>query len=113
MDFDMSVLFSSNTLIIMLAIFAVTYVLRLAFENLWHSLKTSTHWNSLVMPVIPILLGGLVCLLPNSLVPTMVVTITDKLLFGMVAGLFSGWSYNRVKDIFKNFGTKTEDTKTD
>jgi hypothetical protein len=81
-----------------LGVMAVIFVVRTILEYFFSALKTSNLWNSLILTVSPVILGGIMAYLfkayPYS---TGLTSSGDHILFGAVAGLFSGLIFRVIK----------------
>jgi hypothetical protein len=108
------VLFDVHTLYLCLAVYVVTYFVRMLFEGIWKVLdaqgavkKWSTLgriWTEVVVPILPILIGGCLGLAAKTFVwPDYAVkTKLARVLYGAVCGLFSSFIYNRIRGWLKS-----------
>lgn len=81
-----------------LGVMAVIFVLRTTLEYCFSSLKTSNLWNSLILTISPVILGGLMAFLLKAYpYSTGLTSSGDHILFGAIAGLFSGLIFRVVK----------------
>jgi hypothetical protein len=99
MDSVMQVIFSWQLLLLALGITAIIQILTIIltyFEVQW---LQSKFWNLLVLPLLPLLLGGLSGLLDIPM-PFTNISKSASVMFGLVSGLLSTYIYHRIKDIF-------------
>jgi hypothetical protein len=91
--------FSWQTLVLCLAIYVVTYVIRTMVESLWKQASENRFWRELFLPLGGIGNGALFGLLvPRFPWPEMLAGDTlNHIIYGSVCGLFSSFLYNRVK----------------
>lgn len=110
MDPILAVLLSWQFVLFGLAIATVMYVLRIIVEYVAtlvkKSLANSQLWNDLLLPILPVIIGGLASYVlkvfpypsfpagPGGVIPT-----GDRLIFGLVAGLLSGLMYRVIKSL--------------
>jgi hypothetical protein len=81
-----------------LGIMAVVFVFRTILQYFFVKLQSSRLWNTLILPIAPILIGGgmarLIKAYPYS---TGLTSNLDHILFGAVAGLLSGLIFSVIK----------------
>jgi len=106
MDNVLQALLSWQFVFFALAISAMTFVLKKVVEfavdnsNIptGNMTKEGRFWKELVLPISPVLLGSVIGLLAQMYpFPEGIVSISARVVFGMVAGLFSGLLYRIVK----------------
>lgn len=102
MDTLLQTLFSWQFVLFSLAIAAVMFVFRTSVEyalTAWKaSVKESKFWTDLILPILPVILGGLGGILfKNYPYPNDLKTIGDRFIFGAVAGLLSTLLYRVLK----------------
>ncbi len=72
--------------------------------------RTSKFWRDLVLPVFPILFGGLMGgLLHKYPFPDSLPSVSSKIIFGIVAGLFSAQVYRLMNSFLKSKLGKAND----
>lgn len=117
MDLDalFQAFFSPQFLFICLGIFALTYVLRVVVQGLWKGAKKNHYWNELVLPLSPIITGGLLGLAAKTFVWPDIAskTMLGRVLYGAVAGLLSAFVYGRVRSFLKAKTSLGSDPKQD
>ncbi len=90
-----------------LALIAITYVARVIGEYVLDSPKVpmtkySKFWTKLVLPILPIILGGVYYFVAPSLsYPDVIKSVADKVCFGLMAGLLSGLEYQVIKGLLE------------
>jgi hypothetical protein len=106
MDNVLQALLSWQFVFFALAIAAMTFVIRKVVEfTIDHPgiptgsmTKEDRFWKELVLPISPVLLGGVVGFLAQMYpFPEGIVSASARVVFGMVAGLLSGLLYRIVK----------------
>lgn len=109
-----SVIFNVQTLYLCLAIYVVTYLIRKLFEGTWQILiqqggvkkgsLLGRIWAEIVVPVLPILVGGLLSFAAKTFVwPDFAIkTKLARFLYGCICGLFSAFIYNRIRGWLKS-----------
>jgi hypothetical protein len=107
-------LFDVHTLYLCLAVYVVTYFIRMLFEGIWRVLdsqgdvkKLSTLgriWSEIIVPVLPILTGGCLGFAAKTFVwPDFAMsTKLARVLYGAICGLFSSFVYNRIRGWLKS-----------
>ncbi len=118
MDSIFQALVSWQFVLFCLGLAAVTFVLRKGIEFFvlenpkMPVTRTSKFWNDFVLPVFPVVFGSLVGWLAKQYpYPETLTSTSSHVVFGLVAGLFSGLIY-RVAKSFLNakFGVTVEDS---
>lgn len=102
MDTILQALLSWQFVLFCLAISAMVFVFRsfieYGIENWTYLSTTSKLWNKLILPILPIVLGTLSALIAKKYpYPDELHTISARVAFGLVAGLFSGLVYRIIK----------------
>lgn len=109
-----SVIFNVQTVYLCLAIYVITYLVRRLFEGTWSILiqqgevKSNSIWgrvwNEVVVPILPILIGGTLSFAVKTFVwPDFAVkTKLARVLYGCICGLFSAFIYNRIRGWLKS-----------
>ncbi len=109
-----SVIFNVQTVYLCLAIYVVTYLVRRLFEGTWGILVQQGRikkgsvwgriWGEVVVPVLPILIGGALSFAAKTFVwPDFAVkTKLARVLYGCICGLFSAFIYNRIRGWLKS-----------
>jgi glucan phosphoethanolaminetransferase (alkaline phosphatase superfamily) len=110
MDPILQVLLSWQFVLFGLAVAAVMYVIRLIVEYIASVLKkdlsTSNLWNNLLLPILPVFFGVAAAIVLKKFpypgfTPDIhgVVARGDRIIFGLVAGLFSTVMYRVIKSL--------------
>jgi hypothetical protein len=94
-----------QTLIFCLGIYFTTYVVRTVVEVFWARSKKapltdSKLWTELVLPVGPIVFGGLLALVGKKFpwpIPALSATAMGRIFYGAICGGVSGWVYSRLR----------------
>lgn len=109
-----SSIFNVQTIYLCLAIYVVTYLIRRVIEGTWSILiqqgdakKTSVSsriWDEVVVPILPILIGGGLSFAAKTFVwPDFAIkTKLARFLYGCICGLFSSFIYNRIRGWLKS-----------
>lgn len=120
MDLALSMLLSWQFILFCLGIAALTYVIRLIVEYVLGQLNKlkSKLWNELLLPIGPVVSGPVIAWYFESYpYPSDLKQIGGRVVFGLVAGLFSGLVYKIVKglvsDKYKAVSEKAEDLSLD
>jgi hypothetical protein len=81
-----------------LGVMTIVFILRTILQYFFIQLQSSRLWNTLVLPVAPILIGGTMArLLKAYPYSTGLTSNLDHILFGAVAGLLSGLIFSVIK----------------
>jgi len=104
MDTLLQTLLSWQFMLFSLSIAAAVYVLRTMAEyamTKWQfAAKESGLWNNLLLPILPVFLGGASGVLFKTFpYPDGLTTTSSRLIFGIVAGLLSGLLYRVIKSL--------------
>ena len=87
-----------------LSIYAVTLVIRSVVEGVWQKAKDNRYWREIFLPIGGIingaLLAGNLSFLP--LPELLSAHVSNRILYGMVCGLFASFIYGRVKAWIKS-----------
>lgn len=101
MDNIITTLFSWQFISFCLAISAVLFVLKTTAEyimSLWKPIQGSKLWKELFLPILPVVIGSVGAVVLSSYpYPENITTISARLVFGLIAGLFSGLIYRIIK----------------
>ncbi|SRR5260221_10860729 len=96
-------LFSWNFLLFSLGIFVMTYIVRTIFEYSFKKFTASSFWTAICLALMPPVFGGLTGLFAKSYAyPGELHSTFERVIFGAVAGLLSGWIYKIAKDLVKS-----------
>lgn len=102
MDKAIEVFLSWQAILLCLFVYGLTFSLRNAFEGGFPSLVTMRWWSKVLVPLLPLLLGPCLALIPGFPWPEALGTGHGAhSLFGFVCGLFSAQVYARYKDMAK------------
>lgn len=93
--------FSASFLFYCFAIFAITFIVRTIVEYFIHSAKTSNVWNNLLLPLLPLLMGGISGIFAKMYPDPLGTSIFARETFGLTAGLLSGLVYKMLKGYLK------------
>jgi len=95
----LSTLLSWQFVLLCLAISAIIFVFRTIVDYFLKVKKASpTLWEDVILPVSPIILGGLMCWqMPSFPYPNNLNDKDFRIIFGLVAGSFSGLVYRMIK----------------
>lgn len=106
--------FSASFLFYCFAIFAITFIVRTIVEYFIHSAKNSNIWNNLLLPLLPLLLGGISGIFAKMYPDPLGTSIFAREAFGLTAGLLSGLVYKMLKGYLKTQfpSISTDDTAT-
>jgi hypothetical protein len=117
MDSILQMLLSWQFIVFGLTIAAIIFVLRQSVEyiilkllKLKHTSKAYKIWSELLLPILPVLIGGLYAFLFKTYpYPNGLVSATGRVSFGLVAGLMSGLLYRVIKSLlFSKITTEPE-----
>ncbi len=106
-----------QTVVFSLGIFVAVLILRKVVEGAFPFLRKSTPrnrkqmlWESVVLPVLPPVLGGVFALFTPELLQPSLTTVHSQVVFGAVCGFLSTYAYMILKAIVKkNFGVDEPD----
>ena len=99
MDQVIEVFFSAQTLLLCLGVYVMTYVVRRVVETIVPGLQMNRYWREIFLPLGPIANGALLGLVMKTFVfPDLVNgSLSGRIVYGSVCGLFSAFMYNRVR----------------
>jgi hypothetical protein len=111
MDDVFQMFFSAQTIFLCLGVYMITFVVRRVSETVWPKVRFNRYWREIFVPIGPILNGGLLALVMKTWVFPDVVgeSLSGRVLYGSVCGLFSAFLYNRIRAWLKS---KTGETST-
>jgi DMSO reductase anchor subunit len=97
----LTVFLSWQFLIFCLAVFGVTFVIRTIVEYIIKQVvKTSSLWNDMVLPILPIVIGTIMGLFLKAFpYPEGLTNKDSRIIFGLVAGLLSTLLYRMIKTL--------------
>lgn len=106
-----------QTIVFSLGIFVAVLILRKVVEGFYPFLRKSTPrnrkqmlWESVVLPVLPPVLGGIFALFTPELLQPSLTTVHSQVVFGAVCGFLSTYAYMILKAVVKkNFGVGEPD----
>lgn len=107
-----SAFFSAQFLFFALALFAVTFVVRIIVEFFWKSAKTSHAWNNLLLPLLPLVTGAIGGFFSKMYPDPLGTSLIAREVFGLTAGLCSGLVYKMLKGYVKSKLSGTTVTTT-
>ena len=94
---------STSVIVLCLVIFSLAWIIRNSFETFWAKLlvkgtKLNKVWEELVLPTLPLVLGGVIGgFVEFYPYPEQFTGTTSRVFFGIFAGLISGLIYRLVK----------------
>jgi len=93
-----------QTIIICLAIYLLTYVIRKVVEGAWKGAKDNRIWREVWLPIGPIVNGGLVGIMAKTFVwPTVIGTsLSGRIMYGAICGVFSALLYSRIRSFIQS-----------
>ncbi len=101
MDNVITILLSWQFVSFSLAISAILFVIKTVVEyivSLWKPIQESKLWKELFLPILPVIIGSVgAALLSSFPYPENLTTVSARLVFGLIAGLFSGLIYRIIK----------------
>lgn len=86
-----------------LATYAVTLIIRTIIESVWAKAKDNKYWNEIFLPLGGIVNGALlgVILVFMPLPDILYNHFSNRIVYGMICGLFTAFVYNRIKSWIK------------
>lgn len=93
--------FTPSLLFYSFAIFAVSFVIRTIVEYFLPKSKASNVWNSLFLPLLPVLIGGVTAVFAKMYPDPLGASIFAREVYGLTAGLLSGLIYKMLKGYLK------------
>lgn len=80
-----------------LAISAILFVLKTVIE-FWKTIREAKLWKEVFLPILPVIIGSAGAVVLSSYpYPENITTVSARLVFGLIAGLFSGLIYRIIK----------------
>lgn len=96
------ILISWQFLLFSIGVFAIIFVFRTLLETSFPSLNTNRIWQKAVLPISPFIVGCIIALIAkNYAYPDNLSSELERFFFGLIAGMFSGISYQIVKGLLK------------
>lgn len=99
-----------QTVIVCLAVYLMTFVIRKVVEGFWKGAKANHYWREVWLPIGPIVNGGLIGLMAKTFVwPAVIGTsLSGRIMYGAICGVFSALLYARVRSFISNKPSKTD-----
>lgn len=97
-----------QTIVICLAIYLMTFVVRKLVEGFWKGAKNNRLWREVWLPIGPIANGALIGVLAKTFVwPDFVGTsLSGRIMYGAICGVFSALIYSRVRSFVQSAPAK-------
>ncbi len=97
-----------------LAIYAITYIVRVLLEAIPKiNLKSRLFWSGGILPAMPLLLGAALSFIPSTaaMCPyTFGATLIGRIFCGLSAGLFSSFVYSKIRSFIKDYKISVTNT---
>lgn len=122
MDNTLQVLLSYQFLLFCLAVSATTYIITVIVNYIFSTkgrvIKDNVLWSSLILPILPVILGCLGAVAAKQYpYPVEITSLSGRAAFGLVSGLLAGLVWRWVKAIISHkmasFIGKKEDDYND
>lgn len=106
MEEGLQVFLSLPTALLCLGVYVTTEAVRRVIELVWKNAKQTRFYTEILLPLGPIGNGALIALCAKQFPwpEALGHSLSAKVMYGAICGLFSGWMYARVR---KFLGTKT------
>jgi hypothetical protein len=103
MDSALNSLLSWQFILFSLGVFVATWVIRTIVEYFIPKAANNNFWESLCLPLFPVIFGTLMAYFATKYAyPDGLTSLSGRLLFGSVAGLFSSSIYKITKGMLKD-----------
>jgi hypothetical protein len=103
MNDSISTLLSWHFLLFCLSIYAIIFVFRTIIEYFFPHFTEGHLWNNLILLVLPPVVGGVLAYYATQYAyPSQLSNLTNRLMFGGTAGLFSSFIYRVLKAQLKS-----------
>lgn len=103
MDSALNSLLSWQFIMFSLGVFVVTWIIRSVVEYFVPKAVNSKFWESLCLPIMPVVVGATIAYFATKYAyPNGLTSLSDRLLFGSVAGLLSSSLYKVIKAALKD-----------
>jgi hypothetical protein len=103
MESGLSALLSFQFVLFSLGIFTIVWVIRTIVEYVLPNADGNKLWEKLILPLMPPVIGTVVGLFATKYAyPDGLTTLSDRLFFGSVAGMFSSCVYQVAKGMLKD-----------
>jgi hypothetical protein len=103
MDNALNALFSYQFVLFSLGIFAITWVIRSIVEYVAPKAVNNRFWESLCLPILPVVMGSIMAYMATKYAyPAGLTSLSGRLLFGSVSGMFSSSVYKIAKGMLKD-----------
>jgi len=110
MDNIINILLSFSFVMFCIMTAAFVFVVRKVVEHFWSKANATKWWRDLLLPIMPIIFGGLIGLVAKMYpYPADVKSLSGRVIFGVVAGMLGGNVYRTIKSIIKSKDTLPED----
>lgn len=88
-----------QTILICLAIYVMTFVIRKVVEGAWKDAKEHRLWREVWLPIGPIVNGAALGLMAKTFVWPVVVhnSLSGRIMYGAICGVFSALVYSRIR----------------
>lgn len=98
----LAALFSWQFVLLSLFIAGITFIVRLVMEYYKENLKDQKFWRDVFLPIFPLVLGVVIgATMSKYPYPDGLVSIGGRIVFGMVAGMFSGLVFRVMNAMLK------------
>lgn len=114
LDTVLKAFFNFQTVIVCLAVYLMTFVIRKVLEGFWPSLKMNRLYREVWLPIGPICNGAFIGMFAKTFVwPAVIGTsLSGRIMYGSICGVFSALLYNRVRSFIQS-KTDTKGGKKD
>jgi hypothetical protein len=103
MESGLNALMSYQFILFSLGVFAMVWVIRTIVEFIIPQTDGHKIWEKLILPLLPITIGTIIGFLATKYAyPDGLVSLSDRLFFGSVAGMFSSCVYQVTKGMLKD-----------
>ena len=110
MDNIINVLLSFSFVMFCIMTAAFVFVVRKIVEQFWSKAKDTKWWRDLLLPIMPIIFGGLIGLVAKMYpYPGDIKSASGRIMFGVAAGMLGGNIYRAIKSMIKAKDTLPED----
>jgi len=99
---------NAQTLILCLAIYLMTFVIRKVVEGFWKGAKSNRLWREVWLPIGPVANGAFIGVVAKTFVwPDFVGTsLAGRIMYGAICGVFSALVYGRVRSFVQSAPSK-------
>ena len=71
----------------------IMYIIKLNISYFYDKLNSILFYQKIVLPLLPLIFGAIIAIIPGFPFPPEIITISSRILFGLIAGSLPGFIY--------------------